>query len=540
MRHAPKRQFAIFLTIMIFFAAFVGLNSCSKEDDTGTGPGGDGSRDLVLDGIILNPKSPATSDTLLATAIVTSDTTLPGDFARYKWTSDGGSFLEDDLSTVRWVAPDTSMMFTLNVSASNEVSSAATSSNVFVSRVHPLVSAGAGEMTMDPSGTSLHYFSSTVPPANLFFNGLGVSEVNLSTGNVTLRMSPRRSFSPTLSNDLSMVAYMVPGFSGLVQVGYYDLGASAETIIPNTIFFQRGPQYMWPDFSPDKSLLAYQVWFPDLILPPSQGGVDTFVVAIWDIATETEKRVAVGGAASGAAGLNFQPTFSTDGNHLVYLADTTGTGEWELYALPVVGGTVPVDTLTPPVRLTNTNGNMASGSVPLNNPKIWNPVTPLLATLDDDGLIRLVPTDGSGDILVNIPGSVSSLVWSPSGNELAVSAGNLIYRVSTSGVPTLIWEGTAGDGFNDLAWASDESLLLYSVRRLGDSWYEILDLTGNLGFTIPLRVSAGIPQGNAADYRSIGSLSPVWAASAPTAYMLFFDAGPTPRICWMDFSGLIP
>jgi hypothetical protein len=521
---------------------FASLSSCS-EDDTGAGPGSGLNTDLTVEGIILNPKSPARGDTLFATAVVTSDTTIPGDFASYRWSTNGGRFVESDRSTVRWVAPDTSAMYTLNVTVSNSSSTRSHSENVFVNEIVPVVSSGAGEMRMSSTGDSLYFFSSPVAPTDPFFDGFGVSV--LTQAGVTDLMLPSTSFLLNLSRDLSKVAYssvlIVPGGFAL-RVHYRDLTTGVETVIPNTPFFQRGPQYLEAEFSPDASLLAYQVWFPDILTPPSQGGVDTFVVAIWDLATTTEKRVALQGRNATSFGLNFHPTFSRDGNHLVYMSDPEGNGRYELYALPVTGGTVPVDTLNPPTQLTFSDGDMGSGVPPDNQPKAWNPspADPILATRDENGKLRLVPTDGSGDILVNAPGSAADFAWSPSGQDLAMTNGSTIYRVSKTGAVTALHQAASGDNVSRLAWSADETLLIFSVRRLSSAWYEVIDLGGTLGFTDPLMVTRSASDGEARDYADWGSNAPVWDPAELTAYVLFFDTGPTPRIAKMSFSGLLP
>jgi hypothetical protein len=531
--------------IMAVLFVFANLNSCSEEDDTGSGPGGGLNTELTVEGIILNPKSPGPSDTLFATAIVTSDTTIPGDFASYSWSADGGSFLETDLSTVRWIAPNTSAMFTLSVTVGNNSSTKSASENVFVNEIVPVVSSDAGGMRMSPSGDSLYFFSSPVDPTSPAFDGFGVS-VRRQPG-VTELMAPSTSFQLALSRDFSKVAFGSPFFvlGGFAfRVHYRDLTTQVETIIPSTPFNQRGPQYTESDFSPDVSLLTYQVWFPDVLLTPAQGGVDTFVVAIWDLATETEKRVGLRGTTTASFGLNFHPTFSNDANHLVYMSDPGGTGDYELYALPVVGGTVPVDTVTPPTQLTFSGGVMGAGVPPNNQPKLWNPspatADRILATRDVNGKLRLVPTDGSGDILVNMPGSAVEFAWSPSGQDLMVTNGSTIYRVDKAGGISPLYQAISGDNVSRLSWSSDEKLLLYAIRRGGGSWYEVIDLSGTLGFTDPLKVTPSASDGGAGTYADWGSIAPVWDPSDPTAYLLFFDTGPTPSISKMSFSGLLP
>jgi hypothetical protein len=425
------------------------------------------------------------------------------------------------------------MMFELSVAASNKGSSSSAKTNVFVSRRSVLVGSGAGEMRLSPSGDSLTYISTPVAPSDRTFRGFGV-RFN-SQGNDWEALSPNLTFQLDLSDDLSMVAYVVPQAFNMIRVHYTDLVTDITTIIPNTPFFQRGPQYLEPDFSSDKTLLTYQVWHPDVLLPPSQGGVDTFAVSIWDLATLTEKRVAV-------QGTNFHPTFSSDGNHLVYMSDRSGTGGFELYALPVVGGTVPVDSSTTPTPLTDTGGSMGDSNPPANQPKAWNPnlADPILATREVAGKLHLVPTDGTGSVLVNAPGSAQEFVWSPSGQDLMMSTGNELYRVSKTGNAELVYQSTTGDNFSRLSWSGDETFLLYNAKRLNDTWYELIDLNGSLGISEPLRVTSASPPGESGTYANFMSIRPVWSRTGSTAYVLFFDSGPTPNISTMDFGGLSP
>lgn len=545
MRRVSNRQLAVFAFLLGVSLAAAVLSSCSKDETGGTGP--EKPVALVLDGIILDPRSPGPGDTLLATAIVSSDTTYPGDFASYKWTSNAGTFLEDNLSTVRWVAPDTSRVFQLSVSASNTSSSASTSGNVFVSRIVTRVPSGGGAMQLSTSGDSLYYMGSTLAPTTIGFNGFGVSRYAMGTS--SMLMMPNGTSQLALSRDFTNVAYIVPEIINthfVVKINYTNLNTSATTVIPGTPFFQRPPVFLEPSFSVDGTLLTYQVWYPDLLMPPSQAGTDTFVVAIWDLATRKEKRVAVQGTRTGAFGLNFHPSFSPDGAHLVYLADRSGTNNWELYSLPVTGGTVPVDSVVAPTQLTFSGGTMSEIN-PLTGQangyaKVWNgnPTESILAILDGATKLHLVPVSGAGDVLVSVPGLVRGFAWSPTGQEVAVTTGRDIYRVSKAGDATLLHEAMEGDNVSRLSWSSDEQFLVYAVRRQSKVWYELLDLTGSLGLGGPISVSPSEPQGAASIYDANGWSTPVWDPDEPTAYLMFFASGESPSIATVSFDGLAP
>lgn len=530
----------IYLLVLAVGLAAVGLNGCSTEED-GTGPGNGASTDLTIEDVILDPKSPAPGDTLLATAVVAMDSTFTAGFVSYAWSATGGVFLETNLSTVRWVAPSSSTVFVLTVRVSNGSTSKTSSREVFVSEIVPLVSSGAGEMRLSSTGDSLFYFSSSIAPGQSGFWGFGVNRIAGGINqNLLGRMGPFQ-IQVRVNPRLAKVAFVVPGGFGALQVGYRNF-LGPTTFIPLAPLIGRLPQYTEPDFSPDDSLLTYQLWLPDWMATPAQGGVDTFVVATWDLTTQTEKRIAVGGVGSGAYGLNFHPGFSNDGRHLVYMADPNGSSDWELYALPVSGRNIPVDTSTTPIQLTFSGGIMGRGVPPASRPRVWNPVTsiPILATVDVDTKLRLVPTDGSGDVLVLVPGLAREFVWMASGQDLLLSTGVEIYRVTRTGNPTLVHRAASGDNLSRVSSSSDGRLLLYAVTRLSDVWYEVVDLTGTLGLSGPLRVTPSSGPGQAVAYSAFGSNAPVWSRSEPKAYMLFFNTGLTPRICTMDFSGLYP
>jgi len=541
-RHTPKGRF-LFRSLIVVVALFViGSGGCSDETDNGTGPG-DGTLQLVVESIILNPKSPAPGDTLLATAVVVvrknadTDTLIAGDFASYDWSADGGQFLETTLSTVRWVAPDTSTMFTISVTVSHSVGTASASRNMFVSRILPVRESGAGPMTINPTGNTIVYLSSVFLPTDMQFNGFDVSSLDVGTGSSSLSITAVGQTQYRFSQDLALAAYVVPGVSaGLRTLQYRALAGGAATDIPHRFFTQRAPQFTEPYFLPDKTLLTYQIFLPDLIAPPSQGGVDTFVVATWDLATETETRVAVELGTN-----NFHPTFSTDGAKLVYVSDRSGNQQWELYALAVAGGMVTPDTASAPLQLTQTGGLMGSSTtVPVDRPKAWNPVDPILATLDEDGKMRLVPTDGSGSILVNVAGEVREFIWSPSGQDLLMTTGDRIYRVDKAGGAVEIHRADSGDNISRLSWSDDERYLVYVIRRLADTWYELIDLGGSLGISAPLRVTPSGPLGVADIYSGFAPIRPVWLPGEPVAYLLFFDSNATPGIYKMNFGGLSP
>ena len=93
-----------------------------------------------------------------------------------------------------------------------------------------------------------------------------------------------------------------------------------------------------------------------------------------------------------------------------------------------------------------------------------------------------------------------------------------------------MYQAISGDNVSRLSWSSDEKMILYAVLRLASSWYEVLDLSGTLGFTDPLKVTPSASDGEAGKYATLGSISLVWDPTELTAYILLFNTGPTPSI----------
>ena len=84
------------------------------------------------------------------------------------------------------------------------------------------------------------------------------------------------------------------------------------------------------------------------------------------------------------------PSFSSDGKHLVFMVDTTaaGSGEWELYSLPVQGGVVLPDTISPLTKLTfswmvaTRNASPMNAGVPQrsSSSRAWSPSSAAMPT----------------------------------------------------------------------------------------------------------------------------------------------------------------
>jgi hypothetical protein len=538
LKNARNKSLSIFLTLLATaWLLNVGVG-CSDEttNDTGTNTGVSA---ISVDAIILNPKSPGLGDTLRVTAVVTSASLNSGEFVSYDWSATGGTFVENGKTTVRWVAPMTSTALTITVNASNSVSSASKSVAVFVGEITTFLADRGGEMKLSVTGDSLISLFSPTAPDRPNFLGWGIRVSDGSTNRNIILPSVEAS-NIRIAKNFKYAAYntLTPTVFGvLASMNYVDMESPGQTVqIPNYAFLSRPMQYTEADFSPAQNLLAYQVWYPDRDLPPSQGGVDTFQVCVWDIASQTEKRVVTGWYDGGGTPLveptsSFHPTFSTTGNWLTYINDGPPTFQWEYHAVPVSGASVDPDTVTAPTAVTTSGGLMG----PDNRTKKWSPVADILATTDVNNNLWLVsPPTTATQVLLGA--SVREFAWAPSGNFVVVSTGGEMHKVDTAGSSSLIGAAEPGDRIARLAVSED--LLLYHVTRLNSDWYELIDLTGVAGLTEPVKVTAADVPGNSSAYASVFSLAPVWSPNEDKAFMMLFGDRRTPEIATMDFSGL--
>lgn len=503
---------------------------CSGDNtDGGTGPGGE-SKKITVQDVILNPRSPAPGDTMQATAVVTSSSANIGDFVRYKWTATGGDFLEDDQGNVRWVAPDTSSIFTISVTAENSVSSSALSRTLFTTRYKSVIPLDAGEIHLG-QGDEIIYLGSPRRPTEPGFDGFAIRRL---TPTLDEQIAPFRGFQTALSQDLTTAAQLlaIPQLTVLV----IDLQTGLWEPIPNDPYLQRITASTRPAVSNNGRLIAYEGFSPDQEMLPSQGGVDTFLVYTYDVMTKKRSRVA-------NRGENFLPRFSSDGNWLVFVSNRIGSTDWEYYALPVINDSVPTDTLAGPGelrQLTDTGGTVGPDTPgPFAVPIRWSPneADPAFATTDRNGRLTIVPVDGSGAIGIDVPGEVRDFAWAPSGNDLVSTNGTVLYRVGRTGGAEAIHQAASGDNLSLVSWSYVNDLILYMVTRSANSWYEVLDLSGTSGLTGPVSVSPSGSRGDASVYASLIEVRPVWIPGENSCISLFFDSV-TPSASSVGFSGL--
>ena len=524
---------AIAAGIFILTGLLVGCSDDDVNDLPGTGPG---SATITVDDVIFNPKSPAPGDTLQATAIVSVDMINPGEFATYKWTSDDGTFLEDNKASVRWVAPITSSIYNLSVTASISSSSSKLDANVFVGELTDFIDDRAGELHPSTSGDDMYYLSG---PAQADSGLIVRFKDAASDAEVFPGMKAGIQFS--LDRNLTQAAHThLTPFPWRITVMHDELLTGNQTIIAHDerSLVVRPSEYSSPFVSPDGQMIVYQGALLDVV-PPSAGGADTFSVFLHEIAAGVAQRATF-------ETRSFYPTVSSDNRHLVFVSDKDGALLWELYALPISGTTVTPDTVQNAlIKLSDTGGLLGGESIPPSDiPKEWNPnpAFPLLALIGTDEKLRIASTDGTPAILVNMPGKVIDMKWASDGQTLAVSvfdAGiNSIYLVTTGGEPSRILDALEGDKYTNLSWSPDGGLLVYQVARSTNVWYELFDPTGATGQTVPVRVTPAAAQGAAVDFGPpLQSFRPAWALGTKTVYLFMLD-GDTPSVKTVDLSGV--
>jgi len=515
------------------------LHGCSDDPtDPGGGGGGGTGTAITVSSIIFNPKSPMPGDTMIVTADVHGSLNV-GDFVTYAWSATGGTFLETDKSSVRWVTPDTTSgtLFDLTVQAANSVSNVSRTEAVLVNRLTTLVGSSAGEIHTTATGDLIYYLSSPFAPTQERFLGFEIRR-NDAGGDVAAN-GGRFGFDYKFDQAVSQAVHVEDQFffpdQRLKQIYHDDLTTGISVPLPTPPLGVRVPQLTEPDFSPDGQLITYQALLPDQNNPPAQGGVDTFEVFVFDIGTQQASRVT-------STLLNFHSSFSSDGGRLVFMSDTTGgLRDWELYSLPVVAGVVTPDSVGPVTQLTSTGGAIGDGMPPSIGQRAWNnnPANPILAIVDSNDKLNLVRADGSGSLVVNVADNVTDFVWTNAGDRVAMTAGGNIYVVSTDASAQIIHTVADGDNIFQLSWSADGEFLVYNLVRLSDSWYELIDVTGSTGLPGPVRISAAVRPGNADSFGDLLETRPAWLPNAPTAFLLFFNAR-TPRLSTLGLSGLTP
>ena len=533
-------------------AALVGLvvAACDDEktpDEVVSGPTGP----LTVSSLISDPKVGEPGDTLLFTAVVTSSAPNEGDYPVFEWTADGGTFIEDDKQTVRWVAPVDPGVFTITARATNHINSSSNQTSIFIGAGQDVIAEFAGQIDLIGGGPDFRFFRTLD-----VLRGVDVYEYIGGVASDAIAQPPINILFPQLNTVYSP--------DGLMEAHAADSVQFATTVRPRHIYigtfgshsytrltvdgarpgFAERNQFNFPSFSPNNQVVAYQRLAQDW--NPPQGS-DSFLVYIHDIVNRKKTHVTYEHEFPRA----FFPTFSTDGNWLVYIVDRTRSGQWELYGSPMTGNDVD-GSLASLVKFTNTGGLIVTGAPrELRKPPMaWNPVSSTLAVAAADNVLYMVQTTPTGANAIAVPNVVRAqeIVWAPNGSQLAATFslsdddGNAfahIATVSPAGVFADRLVAPEGDNIRDLAFSPDGNWLLYRTSRGGGSWFSILDI-GAGQLTAPVPVTATDPTGRAADYRNVMSLRPAWTSTNQMIYLSFItNASGTPGIFARDLSGII-
>lgn len=502
---------------------------------------------LTVENIVLNPKSVTQGDTIQCTAVITSSG--QSGFAQVQWSANGGSFLQTTQSSVGWVATDPTGVYRLTVTATNSVNSSSKSADVFVGDITTMVSGGAGEIVLNAAGSGFYYLYSPVVPTDPTFIGFVIYESTGGAGTPVVAGAipgTRYRFSADLGRAVhTRTTFPIDPLNILLPVNVWltDLAGRTQTAITTD---QAAPgstrrhQHLYPTFSPSGSWVTYEAFRPN----PQAGSIDTFDVCVYDINTQQTVNVTATHNVRGQR-RNFFPTFSSDGNWLVFISDRVQFNQWELFGVPISGGVV--DTMLAAVdTLTSTGGLMAelsqSAEVVKNPRKTWNPnpATPVLAIVGADGMLRLVQMTAGGAITteVALEGNVREMVWAPGGGSLAVSTGSKVQLVALGGVATSRHTAVSGDALVDLTWSPNGDFLFYRAQRGSGSWFELLDIDAGTNYTTSVVITPTDPVGSRPDYAGVCSTASAWAADN-VVYMLLFG-GTTASIAAVDISGATP
>lgn len=520
-------------TVLVVAACDDGKSPEEVEDDP--------SSPLEVTAVIFDPKVGVPNDTLLLTAVITSNSPNETDVPTVKWTASGGTFIEDDQQTVRWIAPGSSGIFTITARATNEANTATRNTDVFVGVGGTLIASETGQIDLVGTGPDFHYLRTGDVTRGtdvwLFSGGVASDAAPPSVANnLHVTYSPNGTMEAHAADTTFVGAAIRPrniyvstfgGSAHRITIDAQGLGAPEHNVCEQ------------PSFSPNNQLVAYQRWAQS----GAVGVTDSFHVYIHDLVAQKRTKV----THDWEFPRGFFPTFSTDSNWLVYVADTQRTNQWDLYASPMTGNDVD-GSLASLERLTNTGGALVIGAPRTirRPPMAWNPVSPVLAISAADNNLYLVTTHATGGDAVTVDGvnRAVELLWSPDGSVLAVSAlltidtdtYSKLCTVTPAGTATNIFTAIPGDNLRDMRFSPDGNWLLFRTARGGGSWFSVLDVGGGTPGE-PVPITATDPVGGATDYRAAMSLAPAWTSANLMIYPSF-TGGPTPGIFTRDLSGL--
>jgi hypothetical protein len=546
------------LLLLTALAVFVGAPGCSDDESTS----GVDEGELAISMIILNPKSAEPGDTVQATVDV--DGWLPtGTYPTYRWSSEGGgTFLTDNQQSVGWVAPKPtiSSVVRLTCTVTYAGGSASHSAEVFVGTPEEVVPYRAGEIHLIPSGGFYYLYgrpgeSGWDSSQVYMFDGASTPVSNSLSRGAEFVFTGGPGTEPTHAAFTSVDSTDITFSENAINVWLTDLATGVQGPITRDESIAGGSrrhQYRYPYFSPNGGWVTFQGFHPH----PQAGAIDTMGVFAYDLNTEITLYVTAKDSVRERP-MNYYPTYSSDGNWLVYVSDRDQRDVWELYGIPATDGAP--DDQADPTRLTN-DGGLIGVTTPtsLTRPKMaWNPnpARPTLAVVGSQGsdkYIHLVTTSGSGatsERLTDIGRDIIEFVWSNDGTVLAVSAltvmqdgstKNGLFLVDPGAASSNLWHTgtTSGDRIYDLTWSPDGSFLVYrTVRDGNDSWFELIDIDGGTSYLGPIVLSASIAVGNRGSYAAAMSTRPAYDATN-VVYGLIFD-GPSPAIGTLNITGTV-
>lgn len=521
--------------LMLLAVAACDDNNKQPEEVTGNNP-----KPLTVESVINEPKVGAPGDTLLFTAVVTSSSQNEGDFPKYAWTADGGTFVENNLQTVHWIAPATSGIYTITATATNDVGSANNHAIVFTGGGSTLIPDDAGQIDLIGTGPDFYFYQTPNVDIGVdvaMYNGGGVidpiADANGHSRFGGLSVAYSKDGALTVEAQDSLVLSFSPR-PRHIYVGDLNAGTQRRIDFDNGVALERNV-FDYPTFSPNGQVVTYQG------LAQSQDGVspDSFHVYTYNLVANT-RHVITRQVTSPRC---WHPTFSTDGKWLTFVQDKNRSGGYDLYASPVTGNTVDENPANF-VRMTDTGGRITTGAPAQNLARpvmTWNPVSSILAIVDADKNLHLVQTTNTGATDTPVPGVPApvELIWSHDGTKLAATNGNVIYTVTSGGAETLVVEAPAGDSVRDMAFSPDGLWLVYRQGRGGGNWMSIADL-GAGKLTAPVPVTPTTANGQVAKYRGKMSIKAAWTSANLIIYPVWGIAeNGTPTLLTRDLSGLV-
>ncbi|MGD8414142.1 MAG: hypothetical protein PVF33_07910 [Candidatus Latescibacterota bacterium] len=526
--------------------------ACSNDDEGG---GTDVEGEVSIQTIIVAPKAAEPGDTLTVTATL-SGASAPGDYPSVSWSGSGGEIINSSQLSIDWIAPDTPGVYRLTCDATIDQSSDQDFVDVFVGEPVLSVNQNGGEIRLRPTQGEFYYLNS-IP----FEEQWDSSRVYVQTSGVPEPVVPgvRVGAQFVFSSDLNQAAYVAntAGSGNFTNdpedIFVIDLNGRTERVVttdgaaPSSV---RRYQHTYPYFSPNGNWITYQKWRPN----PQAGNIDTLDVAVCNL--QTDEETVVTDTDRRTQRKNLFPTYSTNGNWLVFVSDRTKQNTWDFFGNRLTGGGAIADTT---VQLT-TGGLVGLGSVgSLGTPMLqWNPAQPVLAMVggggSDEGLHLVSVTTGGANVanVTDVGNNILEIAWSGNGQILAVSAlvdaasgegvENAIFTVTTAGTVTRRHTARADDRVFDMGWSNDGKFLVYRLVRRSNSWLKLLDVDGGTNLTAPLSLIGEVSDGNRATY-SLEMSTAARYGTGNTVYYALFDlditAQGTPTIWTLDVTSVV-